>query len=373
VLVSDHFVPAATTRHVEILDHTRGWAHDNGISNFFEATGILHNLVLERGLVRPGELLVGADSHTTSAGAMGAVAVAVGSTELATVMATGQVWLRVPETVRIDLDGALAPLVDLRDVTMRLLGDFSADFAIYRALEYGGGFVSTLSLEERLVLANQGIEMGAKNAVVEPSPLLETELVTAGRAAAGPLPRADGDARYAERHRYDAHDLVPLVAMHPSPDNVRPAAEIEPTPVDRVWIGSCTGGRLADLQAAATILKDRAVAAPTMVTPSTQEIHRAAVADGTIGILLEAGCHVQPPGCGACAGIHSGVTGDGEVVFSTGTRNFPGRMGSRSARIHIGSAFTAAAVAVAGRIVDPRDVMAERAETPRAASLGGVS
>ena len=358
VLVSDHFVPAANVRHAKILATTRSWAREQGIAAFHEYRGILHNLVLEDRLVEPGMLLVGADSHTTTAGAMGAVAVAVGSTELATVLATGQVWLRVPETVRFDLDGELAPWIDVRDITMRILGDMSSDFALYRAIEYGGSQVSRMALQDRLVLSNQGIEMGAKNAVVIPDATLEREIADRGESGA-PALQPDDDARYCARHHYDLGELVPLVAAPPSPDNVAPAASFENVSIDMAWLGSCAGGRHADLRAAAQVVRGRRAAVPFLITPATQAIYHACLSDGTLETLVAAGAMVLPPGCGACAGIHAGVQGPGERVMATATRNFSGRMGSRQAEVFLGSPYTVAASAVAGRVIDPRDVVGE--------------
>ena len=340
VVASDHFVPAANLRHASILRTTRDWARREEIGAFYEYEGILHNLVLEHGLAASGELVVGADSHSTTAGAAGAIAVAVGSTELATVLATGQVWLRVPESVRIDIDGVLPSFTAVRDVTMRLFADLGGAFGLQRAIEIGGSWTAHASAEERLVLANQGCEMGAHNAVVEN----------------GQAP--DRDARYVLRHHIDAASVVPMVACHPSPANVRPASEVGET-VDMAWIGSCAGGRREDLESAALVLRGRKVAVPLLVTPATRAIYRACLASGALEALTDAGATVLPPGCGACAGVHGGVQGDGDRVIATATRNFPGRMGSREASVFLGSAHTVAASALVGRIVDPRDVLGE--------------
>jgi 3-isopropylmalate/(R)-2-methylmalate dehydratase large subunit len=346
VLVSDHFVPAATVTQAAILRATRTWAGDHRIGTFHEYDGILHSLVVERELADAGMLVVGADSHTTSAGAVGAVAVAVGSTELATVLATGQVWLRVPETIRIELTGSLPPRVAMRDLTLRILGDHGSSFALYAAIEYGGDLTCRLDVWSRMVLANQGIEMGAKNAVVV--------------APTGPVP--DPDAAYSRRLAYDAGQLEPLVAVHPAPDRVERAAALANESVDMAWIGSCVGGRNDDLRAAAAVLRGRSVAVPTLVTPSTRRIYEQALADGTIATLAGAGATILPPGCGACAGIHAGVQGDGDRVIATATRNFPGRMGSRDARVFLASAYTVAASALTGRITDPRRIGAASSE-----------
>ena len=375
VAVSDHFIPAANVRHAKILRTTREWAVQKDIAAFYEYRGILHNLVLQERLVAPGMLLVGADSHTTTAGAMGAVAVPVGSTELATVLATGQIWLRVPETVRIDLDGALPDRVDIRDITMRILGDTRGDFALYRAIEYGGSFVETMSLEQRLVLSNQGIEMGAKNAVVTHTAALARELSQnppPGSSSNGHRAsldtynpedterwRPDRGAEYQARYCYDIAEMVPMVAAPSSPDNVAPADSFDDSPIDMAWLGSCAGGRHADLVAAAEIVRGKTVKIPFLVTPATQAtqaIYQACIADGTLATLASAGATMLPPGCGACAGIHAGVQGKSDRVIATATRNFSGRMGSRDSRVYLGSPYTVAASAVAGRLIDPREI-----------------
>lgn len=359
ILASDHFFPAANARHAEILKTTREWAHAQHIAHFFEYQGILHNLMLQEWLVLPGMLVVGADSHTVSAGAAAAVAVAVGSTELATVLATGQVWLRVPESVRIELRGRLQPPVDLRDVTMRLLGDLKADFALYRAVEFDGSFIETLSVEERLVLSNQGIEMGCKNAIVVPTQML-CDAITAAGIDSGPAPvYPDTDATYQASYGYDLSQLAPLVAAPHAVDNVVPAGELLRVSVDRAYIGSCVGGRYADIRAAARVLKGRRVRVPLLITPATHAIYRRCLSDGTLQTLLDAGAIIQPAGCGACAGLHSGVLAAGETVITTATRNFTGRMGSRDSNVYLASPYTVAASAVAGRVVDPRQVVTE--------------
>ncbi len=357
VLASDHFIPAATTRHAEILKTTREWARNESLPRFFEYQGILHNLVLQEWLILPGMLLVGADSHTVSAGAAGAVAVAIGSTELATVLATGQVWLRIPETVRIELLGTRPALVDLRDVTMRLLSDLKSDFAIYRAIEYGGGFVDTLSIEERLVLTNQGIEMGSKNTIVEPTAKL-LEAIDGGGAEQPLAPLyPDAGAKYRSTHRYEMGQLEPLVAAPHTVDNIIAPAELSEAPIDAAYVGSCVGGRYADLRAVAEVVNGRQARVPLLITPATQTIYRRCLEDGILQTLLDAGAIFQPPGCGACAGLHSGVLAEGETVITTATRNFRGRMGSRESNVYLASPYTVAASAVAGRVIDPREVV----------------
>lgn len=346
VLVSDHFIPAANLRHAEILKITREWAAAQQIPHFYEAQGILHNLVLEQQLALPGMLVVGSDSHTVTAGAVGAVAVSVGSTELATVLATGEVWLQVPESIQIVLDGTLPALVDIRDITMYILSQLKTDFALYRAVEFGGAFLETLGLEERLVLSNQGIEMGATNAIVPPYGLPVADTT-------GPT-SPDHDAGYAAVHTVDVSTLTPQIALPHMVDNVVSVEDVPPTPLSAAWIGSCVGGRYADLNAAARVLQNRKVKIPLNVTPATRTIYQRCLSDGTIQTLVEAGAIIHPAGCGACAGLHSGTLAAGEKIITTATRNFKGRMGSQDSAIYLASPYTVAASAVKGHIVDPR-------------------
>lgn len=349
VLVSDHFIPPANLRHAEILKVTREWATAKQIPHFYEAQGILHNLVLEQQLVLPGMLVVGSDSHTVTAGAVGAVGLSVGSTELATVLATGEVWLQTPETVQIVLDGGLSALVDIRDITMHILGRLKTDFALYCAIEYGGTFLETLDLEERIVLSNQGIEMGATNAIVPPHGTLDAD---------GTEPtRPDSDADYAAVHTIDVTRLTPQVALPHMVDNVVSIEDAPSTAVSAAWIGSCVGGRYADLKAAARVLQNRKVKIPLNITPATHAIYQRCLKDGTLQTLVDAGAIIHPAGCGACAGLHSGTVAAGETIITTATRNFKGRMGSQDSEVYLASPFTVAASAVAGRIVDPRAIV----------------
>lgn len=359
ILVSDHFIPASNIRQANIVKLTRDWAKDQNLNNFYEYQGVLHNLLLEKWFVQPGMLVVGADSHSISSGAAGAMSVAVGSTELATILATDKIWLRVPQSVHIQLEGSLAQFVDMRDVTMHILQDLKSDFALYRAVEYSGSFVDTLSIEERLVLSNQGIEMGAKNAVVAPTDKLLKEISDAEVEFVFDPVYSDPDAVYETVYFYDVSEIEPLVALPHQVDNVVPAAEITDVSVDVVWIGSCVGGRYEDMQAAAEVLKGQKAQVPLLVNPATNAIYQRCLEEGILQTLIEAGAVIQPAGCGACAGIHSGVVAEGENIITTATRNFQGRMGSRESSVYIASPYTAAASAVAGRVIDPREVVLE--------------
>ncbi len=356
VLAVDHFTPAANQRHAEILATTREWARRTGLPHFFDSVGVMHNLLLEQGLAMPGTLIVGADSHTVTAGAVGALAIGVGATELATVLVTGQIWLRVPRTVLTRFEGRLPSYLTARDLAMAVLQRLRADFAIYRAVEYAGQAVEALDLDERAVLANQAIEMGAKNGIVPPS---GTVLARFGAdAAAAGLPLAgDPGCAYEATHSFDVSAIPPLVAAPPNVDSVRAAQDLAGLEVDGAYIGSCVGGKARDLREAARILKGRRVKTVLRITPATQQVVEETLRDGTLRTLIEAGAIVQAPGCGACAGLHSGLLGPRERCISTVTRNYPGRMGDPTAEIYLASPLTVAASAVAGRLVDPREFL----------------
>lgn len=354
VLAIDHFTPPANPRHAEILAATRTWARQAAPGFFFDSVGVLHNLLLERGLATPGTLIVGADSHTVTAGAAGALAVGVGATELATVLVTGRIWLRVPATVLIQVEGRLPDYLTARDLAMAVLQRLRADFANYQAVEFGGEAVDALDLDERAVLTNQAIEMGAKNGIVPPGgPLLDRwRRETTGRPLA-----SDPGCAYEAVHVLRVADIPPLVAVPPRVDRIVAAAEADGAPLDVAYIGSCVGGKAADLRAAARILRGRRARTLLRVTPATQRVIEETMRDGTLQALVDAGALIQAPGCGACAGLHSGLLAAGERCIATVTRNFPGRMGDPSAAIFLASPLTVAASAVTGRITDPREFL----------------
>jgi 3-isopropylmalate/(R)-2-methylmalate dehydratase large subunit len=356
VLVIDHFAPAANQRHAEIVKLTRDWARETDLPNFFDSVGVMHNILLEEELARPGMLVVGADSHTVTAGAAGALAIGVGATELATVLVTGQIWLRVPPTVLVRFEDALPTYLTARDMAMAVLRMLRADFATYKAVEYSGRPVDSLDVDERAVLANQAIEMGAKNGIVPPSGEVLERFGPVARANGYPV-AGDEDAEYEAVHRLPLASVPPLVAAPPNVDNIAPANEFGQVEVDRVYIGSCVGGKLSDLRAAARILNGSKSRVPLQVTPATKRVLEGALRDGTLQALLEAGAIIQAPGCGACAGLHSGLLGPRERAITTVTRNFPGRMGDPSAEIYLASPLTVAASAITGRITDPREFL----------------
>ena len=354
VLIYDHMVPASQvddTRHFRIGD---AFAERYGMTHVHRSDGICHQLMTEAGYVKPGDVVFGTDSHTTTYGCVGAFSTGVGYTEMASILGTGTLWVKVPETIRVEIEGTLPPGVASKDVILRLLGDLRADGATYQALEFSGSTVAAMSVASRMTMANMAVECGAKCAVFAPDentaaycgiPLTEQESSLAG----------DPDARYVRTIRYRAEELEPVLACPSQVDNIHPAKELLGTPVDQVFIGSCTNGRLEDLQAAARQLKGKKVApfVKLIVTPASRKVYREALADGTLAVLAEAGAMITHPGCGLCCGRAGGILSDGERVVATNNRNFLGRMGSSKVEIYLASPATAAATAAAGVISLP--------------------
>lgn len=313
--------------------------------------GIGHQLMVEN-FVQPCELALGTDSHATMYAGVGAFSCGITATDAVSILTTGEIWMRVPETLRIDVKGKLSPGVTAKDLALMLLGVFPASEYIYRAVEIVGECISELSVESRLVIANLMAESGAKCAVFEAD---EKSYAYAGVSTKAPL-YSDQDAQFAARASIDASELEPMLACPNSVTNVHPLAEAEGLPVDQVFIGSCTNGRLEDLKQAAEILKGRKVAdgVRLLITPASQKIALEAVKCGIMEVLMEAGAMILTSSCASCAGNGPGLIGSGERCFSTTNRNFKGRMGSKNAEVYLGSAYAAAAAAVAGKIVDPR-------------------
>ena len=359
ILVNDHFVPAKDIQSANLAKAMREFAREQGIGAYFEVgrSGICHALVVEKALVRPGELMVGADSHTCTAGVLGAFATGVGSTDLAAAWALGELWLRVPETIRVDIDGELGPWVTPKDVMLRLIAELGVDGARYRALEFGGELVERLSVGQRLPLCNMAVEAGAKAGMV-PADAVTARYLTERGADADTMLEPDRDAAYAQVIRINADALEPQVAEPFMPSNVRPVRQFGDVAVDQVFIGSCTNGYLEDLRSAAAVLRGRQVASSVrlIVTPATQEIYLNAVREGIVADLVAAGAAVTTPTCGACLGGHMGVLGADEVALATTNRNFRGRMGDTTSRVYLASPVVAAATAVTGRITHPEDL-----------------
>ena len=348
----DHVAPACNVSTADGQVTIRRFVREQGIENFFDmGQGVCHQLMIEKGLAQPGEIAVGGDSHSTLYGAIGCFGTGMGSTDMALILATGQTWLRVPQTIRVQLRGALPEGTMAKDLALKLIGELGMDGATYQAVEFHGA--ETLSLSSRMSLCSMTTEMGAKAGMVVPDKLTQSLY---------DVPEwcyPDQDAVYIREMEVDLSSLEPQVACPHSVDRVAPISELESVEVDQVFIGTCTNGRLEDIHIAAQILKGKQVASGVrmLVIPASHRVMEESIADGSMATLLEAGATLGTPGCGPCIGRHMGVLGATETCLSTANRNFQGRMGSPEASIYIGSPAVAAATAFRGRITDPRLVM----------------
>jgi methanogen homoaconitase large subunit len=356
IIPFDHIVPANTEKAAFLQRDTRHWIKEQGITNFYDSgTGICHQVVPENGFAMPGKLIIGADSHSCTYGAFGAFATGVGATDMAEIFASGKLWLRVPHTIRINVEGTLPAGVSAKDMTLYIIKKVGADGANYRAVEYYGETISSLSMSGRMTLCNMGIEMGAKTGIVPPDEKTFEYLKGRARDEYTPV-YADKDADYIVEFNFDVGDLEPQVAKPHEVDNVFGISDVAGTPVDQVFIGSCTNGRYEDLEVVAKILSGKKVKARTIVLPASRSVLIKATESGIITTLLEAGAIIAPPGCGPCLGAHMGVICEGETCLSTSNRNFKGRMGT-GGLIYLSSPETAAASALRGEIADPRDMV----------------
>ena len=353
VIIYDHLVPASQvddTRHFKIGNE---FVKKYGMKNIHRADGICHQLMTEAGYVKPGNIVFGTDSHTTTYGCVGAFSSGIGYTEIASILGTGTMWVKVPETIKVNITGKLPENVMAKDIILRLIGDLGADGATYKALEFSGDTVDNMSVASRMSMSNMAIEAGAKCALFTPdektAQYCEITLTDKEKDLVG-----DDDAVYCRTINYKAEDFVPVMACPSNVDNVKPVSELEGTKIDQVFIGSCTNGRLEDLMAAAEILKDKKVApfVKLIVTPASRKIYTQAVENGTMAILAKAGAIITHPSCGLCCGRTGGILTDGEKVVATNNRNFLGRMGTSKVGIYLASPKTAAACAVAGKIVE---------------------
>lgn len=350
VMSLDHVAPASTVGTANAQNQVRHFAREQGIRLFEVGRGICHQVLVEEGIAQPGLIILGSDSHTTSYGAVGAFGSGMGSTDVALIWATGRTWLRVPETIRVQVSGRFQPGVGAKDLALKICQVLTIEGANYKAVEYHG--LDWLPLEGRQTLASMAVEVGAKVGMVPPTGVI------ADRFPAPDWLLVDPKARYARTIEIDLERLEPQVARPHAVDQVVDLGEVAGTPVDVVFLGTCTNGRYEDMFTAAQILRGRRIDPNTrfIVTPaSSQELSRAA-ADGTLAALLEAGATLTTPGCGPCMGRHAGTLGDNDVCLSTGNRNFKGRMGAPSSQIYLASPAVAAATALTGRITDPRTV-----------------
>ncbi|MEM1658734.1 MAG: 3-isopropylmalate dehydratase large subunit [Candidatus Jordarchaeales archaeon] len=353
-LVIDHNAPSPNEGVSKLHKLMREWATSQGVILYDIGEGVCHQVMVERGHVKPGRVVLGADSHTCTYGALGALATGIGSTEMAAVFASGQLWLRVPETFLVIVEGKLPNGVYAKDIVLSVIGKVGADGATYMAVEYTGSTIKELSLDGRLTLCNMAVEMGGKTGLVAPDEKVVSFLKERGITGGYELLASDEDADFAEKLELDAEDLVPVVACPHSVDNVKSVEEVEGTPVSQVFIGTCTNGRIEDLRIAARVMKGRKVRVRTIIVPASREIYLKALREGLIEAFVEAGATVCNPGCGPCVGTHQGIPSPGDVVISTANRNFKGRMGCDDAEIYLASPHTAALAAVTGEIRDPR-------------------
>ena len=358
-LVADHFVPNKDIESARQAKTMKEFARGYNIKHYFESgeSGIEHVILPEKGLVLPGDLVIGADSHTCTYGALGAFSAGVGSTDLGIIMVTGRIWLKVPATIKLVYEGHLRPWVEGKDLILFTLGRLGTAGAVYKALEFSGELIKRLSMDQRFTMANMAVECGAKNGIFEPDDITHAYLEHLTDRK-GSFFHSDKGAVYDQVVNINVNEIEPQVAIPHSPDNVRPISEVDPVRLDQVFIGSCTNGRSEDLRVAAGILKGRSVARDTrlIVIPGSPLIYKQAIREGILEILLDAGAVIGPPTCGPCLGGHMGVLAEGEKGLSTSNRNFRGRMGHPKSEVYLASPAIAAASAVLGRIGAPEEL-----------------
>jgi 3-isopropylmalate/(R)-2-methylmalate dehydratase large subunit len=358
-LVQDHFVPQKDIPSAQQAKIIAEFALRHHIKHYFELgqSGIEHVILPERGLVVPGDLVIGADSHTCTYGALGAFSSGVGSTDLGVILATGQVWLKVPPTIKLVYEGELRPWVEGKDLILFTLGRLGVEGAVYKALEFSGGVMKNLSMDQRFTMANMAVEAGAKNGIFEPDDT--TRAYVAERSdRQGSYWSSDAGAKYERVLKIEVDGIEPQVARPHSPDNVYPISAVDPVRLDQVFIGSCTNGRLEDLRMAARLLEGRSVAKGTrlIVIPGSPALYKQLIREGIAETLLNSGAVIGPPCCGPCLGGHLGVLADGEIALSTTSRNFVGRMGHPKSELYLSGPAVAAASAVLGRIGSPEEL-----------------
>jgi len=356
LLVPDHFTPNKDIQSAMQVKLLREFAREQELTYFFDGgeSGVEHALLPEKGLALPGDLIVGADSHTCTYGGLGAFATGMGSTDIAAAMVTGQVWLKIPESIRFIFRGDLNPWVEGKDLILYAIGDIGVDGALYRAMEFTGPTIDALPMSGRLTMANMAIEAGAKNGVIAPDGITET-YVTDRAVRDYRFYASDPDARYADTREYDVSRIEPQVAFPHLPENTRPISDVGSVPIDQVVIGSCTNGRIEDMRSAAAVLKGKKAAGGTrlIVIPATPSVYRSALDEGLFDIFLNAGAIISPPTCGPCLGGHMGILAKGERAVATTNRNFVGRMGHPESEVYLANPAVAAASAVLGRIAGP--------------------
>ena len=359
-LVPDHFVPNKDIESAEQCKMLREFAHEHDITHYFELgeMGVEHALLPEQGIVLPGDLVLGADSHTCTYGGLGAFSTGVGSTDLAGAMISGSSWFRVPASMKFIIDGELKPWVGGKDLILYIIGQIGVDGALYRSMEFTGSAIESLGMSDRLAMCNMAIEAGAKNGIIAPDAITE-EYVKERSERKFTIYSSDADARYDEVIEIDASQIELQVAFPHLPENAKPVGEAKDIAIDQVIIGSCTNGRFEDLEVAASLMKGKKVAdgVRMIVIPATPTIYRQAMDEGFFATFLEAGAVISPPTCGPCLGGHMGVLAEGEKAVATTNRNFVGRMGHPGSEVYLSGPAVAAASAVVGTISSPFDIM----------------
>ncbi|MEZ0324168.1 MAG: 3-isopropylmalate dehydratase large subunit [Hydrogenothermaceae bacterium] len=358
-LVMDHFFPPKDILSAQQIKISRDFAKKMGIKNYFEGqdSGVMHTVLPEKGFIVPGDLVIGADSHTCTYGGLGAFATGVGSTDIAYIWATGETWLKVPESMKFVFYGKKQRWVGGKDFVLSVIGKIGVDGALYKAMEYHGEAIRDLDIDDRLTIANMAIEAGGKNAIIEADEKT-LEWVRKRTNREGIVYKADPDAKYCCEYEFDASKIEPVVACPHLPSNVKPVSEVAGTHIDQVFIGSCTNGRISDLRIAAAILKGKKVHPEVrcIVIPASDQVYKQALHEGLIEILADAGCLISTSTCGPCLGGHMGILAEGEVCLSTSNRNFVGRMGHPGSFVYLAGPAVAAASAVLGRIAHPDEV-----------------
>ena len=358
-VAEDHFVPSADKVSAENIVKLSNFTKNYGIEKHFKygmgQYGICHTLSHEEALVLPGEVYVGGDSHTNTTGALGSFACGLGHTDVAYVLLNGKIWFKVPQTLYFKLNGKLPEHVMAKDFILKIIGDISTEGGTYKTMQFGGSGIDEMSVESRLTLCNMTTEAGAKNGIVEPDQKVIDYLTSRGAKNIS-LVKGDDDAEYEKIYEYEGSEMEPLVAKPFSPENISIVREAPSVELDKSYIGSCTGAKYEDLEAAAKILKGRTVKIRTEILPASISIYKRAMENGLLKIFLDAGATVGPPTCGACCGAHMGVLAKDEICISTTNRNFPGRMGHVDSQTYLSSPLVAAASAVTGKITDPRDL-----------------
>lgn len=361
VIVLDHAVPAPTDKHANNHKEIREFVKEQGIEYFYDVTsdgGVCHQVFCEEGFALPGHLIVGSDSHTCTYGAFGCFATGIGRSEMAGVWALGQIWLRVPESIKIEVEGSFPKGVYAKDLILKIIGDLKADGADYKSVEFTGSAIRNMSMSERMTLCNMVIEMGAKNGFIEPDE--KTISYIDGLAKSNfEVVKPDEDASYERVLKYSLSELEPMIAKPHNVDNVSPVKDTSGVRIDQALIGTCTNGRLDDLRMVASILRGKKIAKGVrlIVIPASWRVYKEALKEGIVEILVDSGAVIAPPGCGPCMGNHLGILAPGEVCISTANRNFKGRMGNPESQIYLASPATVAASALRGVITDPREVL----------------